>query len=458
MKFRSAINDAAASVRALVSPPDRTRAVLDLTGDEIFLVVPNGKQRVMSLGDSLEEAIERISPAVPRSTTVNCIIPARMVTVRRWPVPDASAATVGKIISARIAAQMPAVAADLSWTYNVVVTPNGPEATVYLVKKRYVEQIADGLEKARFVPGVFENEVSLLHGIVSAAGAGDALILRRAASVGFLVDVDKTGPKHLFAVADTGSSTDWIEELARRWRENSPGAKAGRVFVDSNAPEAIRRGVRETFSVEPRAFPLVGSAGLRDTCPLAAALLVLGRKGDLNPFSERLSFTGRLKNILAVHFGLLVAVTVLVLVACLGFDYAMAKIGTYKVASALKETKSASSRLDYIQQKTEMLGIMAKKKFDIPGLLLKIAEATQTGVRYEEISIRARHINLKGQGAAASVEKLLASLKSLAEIESAEVLTIRGNRFEVRGVLSAGAVRSYAAKTPASKPVKEAGK
>ena len=325
MNLKDAFRSAIESIRALRAPSSRARVVLDMTGDQIALILADGKARAVLLGASMEEAARKAAERLSRGTVVHCILPARIVTVRRWPVPGASRGALHKIVAARVAAEMPLVAGDLVWSWELANGPEGRVAVVHLVKRRTVEDAAGALEKAGLIPGIFENEASLLAGLTASSGeTGEALILRRSADVGYLVETDGAGPKGTLAVGAFGKSTAWVGELARRWREKGAGTKSVRLYVAPGIEPDVLGIAQDAFAQEPRALPAAGPAEIRNSFPAAGAALATARAArrlNLNPFSERLSFAGQVKEFLGVHFGLVAAVCAFVLIVCGIFDF-----------------------------------------------------------------------------------------------------------------------------------------
>jgi len=462
MKPAGAFKAALESVRALRSSAARARAVLDMTGDQLVLIIPDGKPKVVFLGESIEDSARSVGERLPRGAVVNCVLPARMVTVRRWPVPNASMGAVRKIVAARIAAEMPLVAGDFVWSFELADTAAGRTAVVHLVKRRYVESVALALEKAGLTPGIFENEASLLAALATSSGeTSEALILRRSADVGYLVEADRAGPRAIVAVGAFGSSTAWVAELARRWREKRAEPPGVRLYIAPGDVSEVREAAESAFALEPHELVVVGPAEIRDSFPAAAAVLATpraARRVNLNPFAARLSVVGRAKEFLGAQFGLLAAVCAFVIIVCAVFDFAMARITSRDVASALNEAAAAARKLDSLRRKTEMLDIMARKKYDMTGLLFSIVEAGRAGVKFEEIAVRGRVVGIKGLASSGVVEKYIEKLKAIPIISAAEVLSIRGNRFEIRCGLSGAATTPVGASdVPARRPAEGKG-
>ena len=66
------------------------RAVLDLTGSTIVLGAVDGELRAVILGDNLDDALRRLKDELPAGTLVDCVLPARFVTLKRCFSPPGS--------------------------------------------------------------------------------------------------------------------------------------------------------------------------------------------------------------------------------------------------------------------------------------------------------------------------------------------------------------------------------
>jgi len=440
MIFRRSIDDARKALAGLWAGTQRGRAVLDLTGAEIVLAIADGRRRVVGLGDDLPNAVERLRSELPAGFVVNCVIPARLVTLRRWPVPNASVGAVENVVAARVGAEMPGSSAQLYWSFDLAASQTGRLATVYLVRRQYIENISSLLEAAGFAPGVYENEASILVAMArEKVTSGDVLVFRKSNGVGLLVAADRSGPMQVHSVAAPSKNVDWVPELAARWREHWPDSRNMRLLVDPATEQDIQGALEDALGIQPEV--LCSYAKPWTAHPVAGAACLLpraGRHANLNPHVTRRRRMKKAEDFLAHNMRAAVVMAALLVLVGGVFCFALARLTRTGVHDALTRVRLAQDRMGSIERKKAMLELVSRRRVDAPGLLSAVSGAAPEKLRLTEYGLRGTTLRLTGMADTAGIEGFVEQLKALTVVRSVEILSIRGGRFEIRCIVAPG--------------------
>lgn len=427
------------SVRGLRTSSPSGRPVLDLATPQPALVRDAGGLAGRVVGEGLDSALQVAAGELAPGTVIDCVLPARLVNLRRWPVPNASRAKLRKIVAARANAEMPVAAENLFWSFDVAGPPEGRFVIVHLVRRQYVETLASNIEKAGLVSGAFENEADLLVRLARrVAPSGELLILRRSGAIAVLVEADSHGPRQAYSVSAAGDTDLYLRELSRRWRERRERAEPVRLFLASTEGDEFVEKTASHFGLSPEAFPVLEPEALWREFPAACVMLTSPRpprRAGLNPSVERVRPLAKLLATVNANLKVAAPIAAFLLVFALIFDFAMLKIAADGMASALGRAQLVSGRIDTIQRKTEMLRQIAKRRVELVDLLTRVASAAPKGVKITEFALTGTMLRLKGEAAPQMVDALIEKLQGMPSVVSATRVSARSNVFEIRCVV-----------------------